>query len=99
MSWIETLTKETFFSAIREAMKPQIDQIDTRMRAIESNMVDLRERVSRLEGVVEGSTKANEANIRAYELSMRNLILEFKADFLQRQLDQKTGYDQHKTGS
>jgi len=99
MSWIETLTKETFFSAIREAMKPQIDQIDTRMTALERNMFGLRERVSRLESVVEGSTKANEANIRAYELSMRNLILEFKAEFLQRKLDQKTGYDKHQTGS
>lgn len=99
MSWIETLTKETFSAAIREAMKPQIDRIDTRMTALDSNLVDLRERVSRLEGVVEDSTKANEANIRAYEPSMRNLILEFKANFLQRQLDQKTGYDQHKTVS
>jgi len=91
VSWIETLTKETFHTAIREAMKPRMDQIDTRMAALENTMVDLRERVSRLEGVIEGSTKANEANIRAYEAAMRSLFFEFKADFLQRQLDQKTG--------
>lgn len=92
MSWIETLTKEAFHAAIREAMKPQIDQISDRMQSFE-------QRISRLEGVVEGSMKANEANIRAYEATMRGLFFEFKADFLQRQLDQKTGYDQHKTGS
>lgn len=87
MSWIETLTKEAFHAAIREAMKPQIDQISDRLQSFE-------QRLSRLEGVVEGSTKANEANIRAYEAAMRGLFFEFKADFLQRQLDQKTGYAQ-----
>lgn len=83
MAWIETLTKETFNTVIREAMKPQMDQISERLQSFE-------QRLSRLEGVVEGSTKANEANIRAYEAAMRGLFFEFKADFLQRQLDQKT---------
>jgi len=69
MAWIETLTKEAFHAAIREAMKPQIDQISERLYSFE-------QRLSRLEGVVEGSTKANEADIRAYEATMRGLFFE-----------------------
>ncbi len=99
MAWIETLTKEAFHAAIREAMKPQINEISNRidkmsdrLQAIDQmsdRLQSFEQRLSRLEGVVEGSTKANEANIRAYESAMRSLFFEFKADFLQRQLDQK----------
>lgn len=38
MSWIETLTKEAFHAAIREAMKPQIDQISDRMQSFEQRI-------------------------------------------------------------
>ncbi len=87
MAWIETLTKETFNAAIREAMKPQIDQLSDRLQTVENNVVDLRERVSRLEGTIEGTAKANEAKMDAYDAGIRNLILEFKNEILQRQLD------------
>jgi hypothetical protein len=41
-----------------------------------------------------GNTRSNEANIRAYEATMRSPFFEFKADFLQWQLDNATGQDQ-----
>ncbi len=74
MGWIETITKEGFQMAVKEAMRPDIDKIEDRLS-------QLSDRVSRLEGSMEGSMRAYEANIRA-------MFAEFKADVFRRLLDQ-----------
>jgi len=73
MSWIETITKEGFQLAVKEAMRPDIEKIEDRL-------TQLSDRVSRLEGAMDGSMRAYEANIRA-------MFSEFKVDIFRRLLD------------
>ena len=73
MGWIETITKEGFQMAVKEAMRPDIEKIEDRLS-------QLSDRVSRLEGSMEGSMRAYEANIRA-------MFAEFKVDIFRRLLD------------
>ncbi|MEW6665165.1 MAG: hypothetical protein AB1512_08090 [Thermodesulfobacteriota bacterium] len=47
MSWFETLTKDGFQLAVREAIKPELDKLGQKMASIEN-------RVSRMEGQTEG---------------------------------------------
>ncbi|KJS32318.1 MAG: hypothetical protein VR64_07305 [Desulfatitalea sp. BRH_c12] len=84
MSWVETLTKETFYASIREAMKPQIDEIRNDVKALVNRLSDVEQRLFQLEGTVDGASKTTEANIRAYEASVRALFFEFKSEVLQR---------------
>ncbi len=80
MSWIETITKEDFQLAVREAMRPDIDKLGGRMGNLEGRMGNLEQRVSRLEGTIEGSMRAYEANIKA-------MFADFKAEVFQRLLE------------
>ena len=73
MSWIETITKEGFQMAVKEAMRPDIEKIEDRLS-------QLSDRVSRLEGAMEGSMRAYEANIRA-------MFAEFKVEIFRRLLE------------
>jgi len=84
MAWIETITKEGFQLAIREAMRPEIDKLDRKierkLEKMESRIGDVEQRVSRLEGTIEGSMRAYEANIKL-------LFYEFKSELFQRLLN------------
>ncbi len=73
MSWIETITKEGFQLAVREAMRSDLEKIENRIG-------NLEQRVSRLEGSVD-------ANMRAYEANVRVMFSEFKSEMFQRLLD------------
>jgi hypothetical protein len=76
MGWIETLTKEAFIAAVREAVKPDLDRLegkidkmeahtDARFEKLSGRVEGLAERVSRLEGTIEGSMRAYEANVHS----------------------------------
>ena len=84
MGWIETLSKEAFQVAVREAIKPDVDSLKQSIVTIEKRVGDLEQRVSRLEGTIEGS-------MRAYEANVGRLFAEFKADIFKRLLEQHTG--------
>ena len=73
MGWIETITKEGFQLAVKEAMRPDIEKIEGRLN-------QLSDRVSRLEGSMDGS-------MRAYEASVRAMFAEFKVEIFRRLLD------------
>ena len=64
MSWIETLSKEAFQTAVREAMKPEIESLRADIKDLGKRVGDLEQRVSRLEGTIEGTMRAYEANLR-----------------------------------
>lgn len=83
MGWIETLSKEAFQVAVREAIKPDVDSLKRSIVTIEKRVGDLEQRVSRLEGTIEGS-------MRAYEANVGRLFAEFKADIFKRLLEQHT---------
>ena len=89
MSWIETITKEGFQIAVREAMKPDLDKVSLRLEGLGNRLGEIEQRVSRLEGTIEGSMRANEANTRAYESTIRAMLSEFKSDMLQRMLEDR----------
>lgn len=38
MSWIETITKEGFQLAVREAMKPEMEKIDQRFEKLDGKI-------------------------------------------------------------
>jgi hypothetical protein len=73
MGWIETITKEGFQLAVKEAMRPDMDRIEDRLS-------QLSERLSRLEGAMEG-------NMRAYEANIRAMFAEFKVEVFRHLLD------------
>ena len=83
MAWIETITREGFQLAVREAMKPEMDKLDRKierkLEKMESRIGDVEQRVARLEGTIEGSMRAYEANIKL-------LFYEFKTEIFQRLL-------------
>jgi len=79
MAWIETITKEGFQLVVREAMRPEMDKLDRKLEKMESRLGDVEQRVSRLEGTIEGSMRAYEANIKL-------LFYEFKTEIFQRLL-------------
>jgi len=80
MGWIESVTKEDFQLAVREAMR-----LD--MEGLENRMGDVEQRVARLEGTIEGNARAHEATVRAFESSIRAMLSDFKVDVLTRQLE------------
>ena len=82
MGWIESVTKEGFQLAVREAMQPDMEKLETRMG-------DIEQWVARLEGTIEGNARAHEATIRAFESSIRAMLSDFKVDVLTRQLDER----------
>ena len=85
MSWIETLSKEAFQLAVREAMKPEmeslrastkeeIESLRADIRDLSKRVGDLEQRVSRLEGTIEGTMRAYEANLaRMFAEFQRNI--------------------------
>ncbi len=82
MGWIESVTREGFQLAVKEAMRPDMEKLEGRMGDIEQG-------VARLEGVIEGNARAHEANTRAFEASIRGILSEFKVDLLTRQLEDR----------
>ena len=50
MGWIETLSKETFLAAVREAVKPDVEKVEGEIGDLRGETKDLGQRVSRLEG-------------------------------------------------
>ena len=38
MGWMETLTKEAFFTAVREAVKPEFETIEKRLEMLENRL-------------------------------------------------------------
>jgi predicted nucleic acid-binding Zn-ribbon protein len=90
VGWIETLNKESFQLAVREAMRPDFEKLENRMDKLENRMDklevrigDLEQRVSRLEGSIEGT-------MRAYEANVRGMFSEFKAELFSRMLEDKS---------
>ena len=83
MGWIETLSKEAFQLAVREAVRPDFEKLENRMDKLEVRIGDLEQRVSRLEGTVEGT-------MRAYEANLRGMFSEFKAELFSRMLEDKS---------
>jgi len=82
MGWIETLSKEAFQLAVREAMKPDMESLGDNIKEVNKRIGDLEQRVSRLEGTIEGT-------MRAYEASVRAMFSEFKAEMFARMLEDR----------
>ena len=80
MGWIETITKEGFQLAVKEAVRPEMEKIEERLN-------QLSDRVSRLEGSMEGS-------MRAYEANMRAIFAEFKVEVFRHLLNKPDNGDQ-----
>ena len=38
MGWMETLTKEAFFTAVREAVKPEFETVEKRFEMLENRL-------------------------------------------------------------
>ena len=89
MSWIESLSKEAFQGAVREAVKPELEGLKADIKAVERRIGDLEQRVSRLEGTIEGSMRAYEANIRA-------MFSEFKVEVFKKLLEHYEGVHREK---
>jgi predicted nucleic acid-binding Zn-ribbon protein len=89
MSWIETLTKEAFQGAVRDAVRPDIEGLKDDIKEIQKCMGDIEQRVSRLEGAIEGS-------MRAYEANMKAIFSEFKVDVFKKLPEHYEGV--HKEG-
>lgn len=82
MGWIDTLSKEAFQLAVREAMKPEVESLRVSLKEeagilrndikeVNERVGDLEQRVSRLEGTIEGT-------MRAYEANMARMFAEFQ---------------------
>ena len=80
MGWIESVTKEGFQLAVREAMRPDMERLENRMGNVE-------QRVAWLEGTIEGNARAHEATVRGFESSIQAMLSGFKVDVLTRQLE------------
>ena len=83
MGWIETLSKEAFQLAVREALKPDFEKMENRMDKIEMRIGNLEQPVSRLEGPIEGTMRACESNVCA-------MFSEFKAEMFSRILEDRS---------
>jgi hypothetical protein len=85
MGWIDTLSREAFQLAVREAVKPDLESLraDSKedfqilradIRDLNKRLGDLEQRVSRLEGTIEGTMRAYEANLaRMFAEFQRNI--------------------------
>ncbi len=85
MVWIETPGKEAFQLAVREAVKPDIESLRAdfkqdveslrgEIRDLNKRVGDLEQRFSRLEGTIEGTMRAYEANLaRMFAEFQRNI--------------------------
>ena len=69
MSRLESLDKEAFQIALREAMKPELESLRAEMQTLRADIRDLGARVgdlehqvSRLQGTLEGMMRAYEAD-------------------------------------
>ena len=51
MGWMETLTKEAFFTAVREAVRPEFEMLEKRL---ESEMKGVNGQIKGLEGEISG---------------------------------------------
>jgi hypothetical protein len=80
MGWIESLSKEAFQLSVREAVRPDLEMLTTSIKEVEKRIGELKQRVSPLEGTIEGS-------MRAYEANIGRMFAEFKADMFKRMLD------------
>ncbi len=60
MGWMETLTKEAFFAAVREAVKPDFKTLEKRFEMLENRLE------SEMKGV-NGQIKGLEGEIRRHE--------------------------------
>lgn len=83
MGWIETLSKEAFQLAVREAVKQDVENLRGDIKEVNKRLGDLEQRVSRLEGTIEGT-------MRSYEASVRAMFSEFKAEMFSRMLDDRS---------
>jgi len=83
MGWIETLSKEAFQLAVREAVKPDMENLRGDIKEVNKRIGDLEQRVSRLEGTIEGT-------MRAYEAGVRAMFSEFKAEMFSRMLEDRS---------
>ncbi len=80
MNWIETISKEDFQSAVKEAMRPDMEKI-------ENGLSRLAARASKLEGAMEESMRVCEANLLA-------MFSEFKVE-ISRRLMEKPENSEH----
>jgi predicted nucleic acid-binding Zn-ribbon protein len=75
MGWMETLTKEAFFAAVREAVRPEFDALEKRL---ESEMKGVNGQIKGLEGEISGMKSQIESLQR--EINSNNNVLEGKIE-------------------
>ena len=93
MGWMETLTKEAFFSAVREAVKPEFETLEKRFeKRLESEIKGVTGQIRGLEGKfdgVQGQIKGLEGEISGMksqieslhrEINSNNIVLEGKIE-------------------
>jgi len=64
MGWMETLTKEAFFTAVREAVKPDFETLEKRIETLEKT---LEKRIETLENRLESEMKGVNGQIKGLE--------------------------------
>ena len=64
MGWMETLTKEAFFAAVREAVKPDFETLEKRIETLEKT---LEKRIETLENRLESEMKGVNGQIKGLE--------------------------------
>ena len=70
MGWMETLTKEAFFAAVREAVRPEFAALEKRL---ESEMKGVNGQIKGLEGEISGMKSQTESLQREMETGLRTL--------------------------
>ena len=82
MGWMETLTKEAFFAAVREAVKPDFKTLEKRFEMLEnrleSEMKGVNGQIKGLEGEIAGIKSQIESLHR--EINSNNIVLEGKIE-------------------
>ena len=79
MGWMETLTKEAFFAAVREAVKPEFETLEKRFeKRLESEIKGVTGQIKGLEGEISGMKSQIESLHR--EINSNNIVLEGKIE-------------------
>lgn len=69
MSWMQELTQDTFKIAVREAMRPDIENI-------RGDIKDLQEQVTRLEKALHNTTRVCEASLKIMFVDFKNELFQ-----------------------
>ena len=79
MGWMETLTKEAFFAAVREAVKPEFETLEKRLEnRLESEIKGVTGQIKGLEGEIAGMKSQTESLHREIESLQREMETGFR---------------------